>query len=310
MGAAVRLLHFSLMQYLPAGVPRGKFTLFFLASLALFLSAVGSSAVSEPLFHWGLADGANVGTASMADLTIDSGTEGIIAFSEDGLDSTQTILGNTTKSGVAIGNLGSAVDLSKFTITFWVKTPLAQVGYQNILVLLPASENQTESRLLVRYKSSKSDQSNKLEVMVGGQEASGIVAMQEEMTPTPNEEWRFFAISYDGTSTRVNNSEAQGAATSRAENRGASNLQIYQASENSGDILVRQGFNWGKGNDQWSVNYGPLMLGANASIFLANQADFTRGLVGQLKDVRIYNDVLSVDEIENVRSKFGSKPKL
>jgi len=298
------------MQYLSVGRPGEKITLFFLAALALFVSTVGSSAVSKPLFHWGLVDGSNAGTVSMADLTIDSGTEGIVVFSEDGLDSTQTIHGNTNKSGVATGNLGDAVDLSKFTITFWVKMSLAQVGYQNILVLLPASENQTEGRLLVRFKSSKSDQSNKLEVMVGGQEASGIVAMQEEMTPTPNGEWRFFAISYDGTSTRVNNSEAQEAATSKAENRGASNLQIYQASENPEDILVRQGFNWGRGDDQWSVNYGPLMLGANTSIFLANQGDFTRGLVGQLKDVRIYNDVLSVDEIENVRSKFGSKPKL
>lgn len=297
---------FVFAQYPPAGRPGRRLTRFFPAILILVLSAAGSAAAPEPLYHWRLTDGSNAGTASMSNLTIESGTEGIVAFTEDGLDSTQTIPGNTAKSGIATGSLGAAADLSKFTITFWVKTPVAQSGYQNILAILPAneSEREAEDRLLIRFKSNKGDNSNKLEVMVGGPDSSGIVTIQEEMIPSPNGEWRFFAISYDGTSPRVDNSDAQAAATG-SENRGTSNLQIYQASENPGDALARQGFNWGKGGDRWVINHGPVMLGDHATILLGNQADLTRGLVGLLKDVHVYNDVLTAAEIENIRTNPG-----
>ncbi len=238
----------------------------------------------------------------MDDLVIDNAVGGSAFFSEDGLDSSVNVLGDISKSSVTKGSLDDLESLSEFSVTFWVKIPVAQSGFQNILAV--ASSDDPEGGLLIRLNSSKGGNANKIEVLIDAPKASGILALQEEMTPSPNGEWRFFAISYDGTSARVDQSEKQAAATEalQSENRGTSNLQIYQASAAPQDVLLRQGFHWGKKGGQWIENYGALSLGKDVMVFLGNEPHFSRGLVGLLKDVRIYPRVLTMAEIEAIRS--------
>lgn len=282
----------------------------FVAILIGSMTLIHAQSLPDPVYHWTFTDGdggANSGTALISPLTITNNTSGTVAFSDTGLNLTGNIGAQNTpqaQAGYAMGALGSIGTLSQFTLTFWIYTPVAKSGYQSILTIGPSNGDMTgaDDVLFIRYNSSVGSNNNKLEVWVGGSDVTGITTQQSESTPVLNGEWHFIAISYDGTSTRVDNSIVQQNATGTTTNRGTSNLQIYQGSADFDDNLARQGFNWGLGGTNWQTNKGALELGDDSSIFLGSRTDFSRTLSGMLKDVRIYDEVLSVSQINDIRT--------
>lgn len=282
--------------------------------LAIVAILTGSTALiyaqilPDPIFHWELTNGVNSGTSSINPLTITNNTSGTAAFSTNGLNLTGNIGGQDTpqaQAGYALGSLGNVGALSQFTITFWINTPVAKSGYQSILTMGPEDGGMGGSNnvLFLRYNSSVGNNNNKLEVWpVGSSDVSGITQQQTNTTLITNNAWTFVAISYDGTSTRVDNSLVQSNATGTTNNRGTANLQVYQGSDVLTNNILREGYYWGLGSTNWLTNKGSLELGTNPSIFLGSKDDFSRSLSGYLKDVRVYDEVLSASQIGDIRA--------
>ena len=278
--------------------------------IGLALSARADVILPDPDYHWAFTNGANgtnSGNVATSPLTITNNSSGTVAFSNSGLDLTGNIGAQNTpqsKAGYASGALPGLGTLSKVTISFWVNTPVKKSGYQNIMIIGPSNGTLTgtDNVMYMRYDSSVGNDNNKFELFIGGSDTSGITTIQSEMTPSLNGEWHFFAISYDGTSSKVSNSSIQQTATGTLDNRGNANLQIYQGSYDLDDDLLRQGFYWGQGGVNWETNKGAMHFDSDTEIVLGSNIDFSRSLSGMLKDVRIYDDVLTAEQIGAIRA--------
>jgi hypothetical protein len=260
----------------------------------------------DPLYQWNFnsGDGANTGTGSGGTLLANVGPAattppkdwvdgdfdhvGVTGVAGDnsyeGWNSNDSWWGNFYSDAAGIGNV-DLTGLTKFTITMWINRD----GGNNCDVLNIGSTTtpgQTSNpginiRLYGNWD-------NGINVGVNGYGAG----VSDPWGAGYNTEWVFLAFVYDSTAgvwwapdmNTLYGAHANGAALTGG---------------TATSVSVAANLNMHIGD--WGTAPGLPSVGATATAFLGNNGPGTAGFSGQLDDVRIYNSLLTVAEIEAIR---------
>lgn len=274
------------------------------------LGSAGSALAVDPLYQWNFnsGTGANTGTGSGGTLAANvgpaattpakdwvggqfgatgvSGAAGDKAY--EGWNSNDSYWGNFYSDAAGIGNVNMS-GVSQFTITMWINRD----GGNNADILNIGST------------STPGSSSNPgISVGVNGSWDNGIrvgVNGQNGWTGDLwgagyNTDWVFLAISYNGANT-----------TGGAYNNDPTMIGIYGTTGNmaiitgglSSSATVATGI--GLHDGSWWNPAGAAAVGATATAFIGNNGPGSAGFSGQLDDIRIYDGLLSVADIEAVR---------
>lgn len=285
--------------------PRSRFATRVAALLALSLATHVASAATL-LYHYTFDGGVgtNTGTASNGHLSLVNTGSAAVAFSAINGVSGGSLsaragqqYNNSSNSGGAKGTLAGLGTMDAITVTFWVKfDALAlQSGKNGRLFALGASDVAAANSMGLTL-----DGAGKLNLYVNGSDTTNMVNLGPTMAA---ETWYFVALTYDGSSVASNNSTVQFTATDSAS---ALNAQLYIGTQGD-QSLVRTGVKVGQGvghND----SRGSIAFSAIEESWFANRANLQRGLNANLDDIRIYNGVLSIAEL-NAVSGFSSIPE-
>ena len=281
-----------------------------LAFASANLCSMSGTFAATPLYQWNFdsANGANTGTAAGGTLALDVGvTAGPTgypsgSFSGTGVsgsagdhalnasNSYDNYWGGQSYSPITNAAAVSSIDLtgvSQFTITLWVQ----RSGNNNVDLLnigSTATPGQTSSP--------------GISIGLDGNWANGVrVGVNGHTSYTGdlwgsgyNSNWVFLAFAYNG-----NNGAYWGQSAMNALYGGGDNNAAIITGDTSSAASVAQ--NLGLHDGGYWNSAGLPSVGSTATAFLANDGGTTNGFNGQLDDIRIYNSLLSVSDIEAVR---------
>jgi hypothetical protein len=267
------------------------------AALVMFGVLPGAFAV-DPLYQWDFnsADGANTGTGTGGTLTADVGGATTGNFTGTGVSgnvgdsSLSTFSSSDSYWGSGYGNAAavSSLDLStfnQFTITMWVKR---SGGNNADLLNIGSTATPTSGSNPGVSIGLNGSWDNGMRVGVNGYNTwTG-----DFWSAGTDNDWVFLAVAYDGTG---------GIWWDPAM------LALYGADRNlaiiTGDTTTSAGVaaNIPLHIGDWGTAAGVAAVGSTATIFLASNGSGSEGYSGDLDDVRIYNSLLSVSEIDAVR---------
>jgi hypothetical protein len=281
-----------------------------LLSLAFASAIPGSMLVARgatPLYQWNFngADGSNTGAGTGGNLTTNVG-----AGTSSGSFSGSGVTGNAGDQAFSSYNswddywagpigdaaTGSTLDLSglnQFTITMWINRDAGR----------------TPDVLNIGGTTTPGAASNPgISVGLDGSWANGVrfgvngynAWTGDLWSAGYNSGWVFLALVYDGAGGVWWNPDMN---------------TLYGANSNgaviTGDMstaaTVAANLNMHIGD--WSTAPGTPALGATATAFLANDGSSTNGFAGSLDDIRIYNSLLPVSEIEAIRLEALAVPE-
>lgn len=271
-----------------------KYTAVLLAAFTgLQISAVGA----EPLYRYAFGGGSveNTGSAKDGKLEIVNSQHGGVAVSsneaEGFLDLTvgQVYL-KEDPAGVACGNVGDMGTVEGLTVAFWFKPAKAALEKNNnarLLVLGGADAGAPNSVGITISGSAR------LNLYVNGADTTNLINLGSELEP---EVWYFVAFTYDGASPESAGSTLQQGATADANGK---NGQLYFGTADGAvsDIPVKVGLT----PPDYKDTRGSLIFTAGAKIRLGNRADLQRGFNGSIDNVAIFNEVLSQNQVEELR---------
>lgn len=282
-------------------------TVLSLVSSCIVLCGCHAAFGAEPLYQWNFngSDGANTGAGSGGVLTANVGAGAATAsFTQAGPSgevwdhSLHTSNANDNWWGTDIGNAAAVgtVDMSgvtqAFTITMWVKrsggnnADLLNIGN----VTTPGST--TNPGISIGLNGSWD---NGMRIGVNGHDSwCGNL-----WSPGYDDDWCFVAICYDGNGgvwydETMNNLYGQ--------HRNA----VVVTGDTSTPATVATGLPMHIGD--WGTPTGPVSLSSTATAFLANNGGNGTGFSGNLDDVRIYNSLLTVAQIEAIRQSAFAEP--
>lgn len=277
-----------------------------LAAVALLASLSGADAASL-LYQWNFngGNGANTGTASGGSLVANVGTgTSTGSFTSAGVSGTAGDYALSTSntydswwgsfSGDAAGV--GAVDLSsvsvsdQFTITMWFKRTGS--NSPTLLAIGDTSSPTSSSNpgIAITAQPGWSNNGSGVNVSVNGYGTDG--GSGDLWGAGAESDWVFLAVAYDGTGGIWWNPTMNGLF-------GQHRNLFFLTGDASTAASVAEGHALNIGD--WGTSAGGLGLGSTASIFLGNNGPNTAGFSGFMDDVRIYDGLLTVSEIEGVR---------
>jgi hypothetical protein len=230
-----------------------------------------------------------------------------------GSNSVSATVASQGGTGINFTTLNATGTLSQFTVTFWFKvgddysaSVSSTAGYR-LLGLGPSgtTDGPTASGGLgIQLRPGSTSNPLRLDVSSKGNSGTsgGVAAVA---SPT---EWNFVALSFDGLSTLGNNSSAQNTATG-----GASmiNGQLYRGNDQVASTPSRFAIPMTTGGlNAATANDGPYVLGNSAALLLFNRIGTAsdRNFDGFFDDIRIYDTVLNVSEVNAVRLEAIPEP--
>ena len=265
-----------------------------------------SGADGDPLYQWNFngGDGANTGVGAGGTLaanvgaSFSSGSFGAAGVSGNAWDHAfyaynkeDNWWGTTNGNAAAVGNVNLA-GLTQFTITMWVK----RGGANN------------DDLLNIGSTSTPDSTSNPgISIGLNGSWDNGIRVGVNGYNAWPgdlwgagyNSEWVFLAVCYDGSGGVWYDPPMQALYGAQR------NLAIITGGiTTAASIAANVPFHIG----DWGTPPGAPSVGATATAILANGGAGTTGFTGNLDDVRIYNGLLTVAQIEAVRQAAFAEP--
>jgi hypothetical protein len=275
------------------------------------------SASGNLLYQWNFnsADGSNTGTGTGGTLAANvgpaattpakdwvggnfnatgvSGAVGDKAY--EGWNSSDSWWGNFYSDAVGIGNVNMST-ASQFTITMWINRD----GGNNAEILnigstsTPGSSSNPGISLALN-----GNWDNGIRVGINGN--SGWTG--DLWGAGYTSDWVFLAIAYNGANV-----------TGGAYNNDGTMIGIYGTTGNaaiitgglSSSAIVAQGL--GIHDGSWWNPAGAAAVGSTATAFIGNDGPGTAGFSGQLDDIRIYDSLLTVSEIEAIRVQAVPEP--
>jgi hypothetical protein len=284
-------------------------------STLILISASGRS--YGALVYWQNFEGGDgVADAGVGDLgitntgggspgnTFFSTTNGVVGGSYDATNNVTAnnsanfngIASSAATGGTALSALPNSGTLNQFTISFWMKTQtlgtsarggrllaLGQAGTTDILNANSVGFAQIGTGVASVSKIAPYFGTTDLTNALGIGAANNL------------NEWTFVAISYDGASSNGDNSATQLAATGSSING-----QFYRGTDTTSVVRSDLPFVTTVGTPS-SSSLGSISVGTTALLYLANRPALTRAYDGWIDDVRIYDSVLTADDIETVR---------
>jgi hypothetical protein len=296
---------------------RRQTCLSFLVGVGL-LGVVPSTGQAGLLYQWNFdgGTGANTGSGSGGTLALDVGVvSGPSGYASGSFSDTAGVNGNAFRVSNAYDNYYpgasyspitnaaamSNLDLStvnQFTITMWVK----RSGQRNV-DLLNIGTSTTPGQGSNPGISVGLDGTWANGVRVGINGHTGYTG--DLWSAGTDRDWVFLSISYDGTDTyNVYEDPTMNAIYGRDQN-----LAITTGTTtSSASVATGMGLHIG---DYWTPT-GPLSLGSAATMLLGNDGSdtlgATNGFDGLLDDIRIYDGLLTVTQIESIRAEAVPEP--
>jgi hypothetical protein len=274
------------------------------------LGLLPSAMAVDPLYQWNFnsGNGANTGTGAGGTLAANvgsaattppkdwvggqfnaagvSGTAGDKAY--EGWNSNDSWWGNFYSDAAGIGNVNLS-GVSQFTITMWINRD----GGNNADILNIGSSTTPDSSSNPGISLAlNGNWDNGIRFGINGHNSWSGDLWGAGYTS----DWVFLAIAFNGANV-----------AGGTYNNDATMIGIYGTTGNaaiitgglSSSAIVAQGL--GIHDGSWWNPAGAAAVGATATAFLGNNGPGSAGFSGQLDDVRIYDSLLSVSEIEAIR---------
>jgi autotransporter-associated beta strand protein len=288
--------------------PKAALGLVATCSMLCSMSGANGADPSFPLYQWNFnnTDGSNAGTGTAGTLTANVGTgTSTGSFSQTGVSgnawdhSLNTSNGHDHWWGDQKGNAAAVGDLdlstvNQFTITMWIK----RAGANNNDVLnIGATANPVSASNPGISIGLNGTWDNGMRFGVNGYNAW----VGDLWGPGTNSNWVFVAIAYDGTDIEnVFENPTMNALYSQNTNA------AFITGDQVNPVTVAVGAAVHTGN--WSTPAGNVSVGSTATAFLGTDGNTANGFSGNLDDVRIYDGLLTVAEIEAVRQSAFAEP--
>jgi len=283
--------------------PKSKTVLALVATCTMHCGISGAN--GELLYQWNFnrSDGSNTGTGSGGTLTANVGTGATTgSFSQSGVSGNawdhclQTSNAHDNWWGSDIGNSAavSSLNLStlnQFTITMWVKrsggndADLLNIGSTTT----PGSSSNPGISIGLN-----GNWNNGMRVGVNGYNAWTGDLWGDGY----NGNWVFVAIAYNGLNNNLYWDPTMAGLYGSNDNGAIITGDTSTSASLATTMKITTRWDWW--NDP-SATAGVAAVGSTATAFLANDGANANGFSGNLDDVRIYNSLLSVAEIEAVR---------
>jgi hypothetical protein len=283
------------------------------AALALF--GMLPNAFGDLVYQWNFdsADGSNTGTGTGGTLTANVGiTAGPTGYPA-GTFTAAGVSGNAVDSAfnapnaydnywsgesyspianaAGVGNIDLS-GLDQFTITMWVK----RSGQRNV-DLLNIGSTTTPGATSNPGISIGLDGNWANGVRVG---VNGYTSYTGDLWSTGTDsDWCFLAFAYDGYG-QVWYDPTMSALYGADRNGAVITGDLTTSASVAANLPMHIG--------DWGTAPGLPSVGSTATIFLANNASSTAGFDGQLDDIRIYNSLLTVAQIEAIRIQAVPEP--
>lgn len=270
-----------------------------LAFASAILICMSGAFGATPLYQWNFnTNGSNTGTGTGGTLTANVGAGATTgSFGAPGVSGAAGDYSLGTNNaydhwwGTDVGDAAGAgtLDLStvnQFTITLWVKR---SGGNASSLLNIGSSSTPGTSSNPGISLGVQGNWSNGVDLRVNGYSAGSGDLWGAGYTSN----WVFLAVAYDGTAGNIWWNPVMNG--------------LYGTNNNAaiitGDMGTGASFAQGMAMHigDWGTSPGIPAVGATATAFLANDGLSATGFSGNLDDVRIYNSLLSVSEIEAVR---------
>ncbi len=290
-----------------------------IAACAMLGSAAGALAAA-PLYQWNFdsSDGANTGTGSGGSLALDvgvvTGANGFAAGSFNGTgvsgdagdkafdaqNAYDNYYENNNYSPITNAAGVGNIDLSgvtQFTITLWIKRD----GGRNV-DLLNIGNTTTPGQTANPGISIGLDGTWANGVRVG---VNGFTSYTGDLWSTGTDnDWVFMAFAYDGTSNNLYFNPTMSDLYGGAANAAIITGEVGTAAAVGANPIVHTG--------DYNTAVGTAAISSTATLFLANDGGNTLGTTngynGGLDDIRIYNGLLTVPEIEIIRLEALGSP--
>ena len=288
--------------------PRRSKSILGLAAACAVLACSTAAHAVNPLVQWNFnsGDGANTGTIASGSLTLNAGTGAttgsIVSDSPSGAVGDSSLhtsnandnwWGSDVGNAAAVGNL-DLTTVNQFTITMWIKrsggnnATLLDIGS----TLIPDGSSNPGISIGLN-----GNWDNGIRFGVNGHNAwTGDL-----WNSGYDSEWVFLAIAYDGTDTYNvwDNSTMNGLYGQNA------NVAVITGGTST-SASVATGINLHTGD--WWTPVGNVSLGSSSTAYLGNDGSNASGFSGNLDDVRIYDSLLTVPQIDAVRAEALAAP--
>jgi hypothetical protein len=193
---------------------------------------------------------------------------------------------------------GTAGDMNKITVTVWYKSTTVPGAntFGRIWGIGPSAGTTTDitspETFGIDFQNSSSRR--RPEVASNGLVHTATAGIGNQVAQN---EWAFFALTFDGTSALGNDSTVQSTATGGLS---TINGQVYSGSNTASVTRFELPMTTVRG-DATASNVGIFEFTDTGKIFLANRTTTGRGFIGFIDDFRIYDYVLTPLQVENVR---------
>ena len=265
------------------------------AALAMF--GVLPNAFGDLLYQWDFDNaGANTGTGSGGTLTANVGGATTGNFSGTGVSgnagdgSLSTFSSSDSYWGSGYGNAAAVgnVDLStfnQFTITMWVKR---SGGNNADLINIGSATAPTSGSNPGVSLGLNGTWDNGIRIGVNGYNQW----IGDLWNPGTDNEWVFLAFAYDGNGGIWYDPTMNGL---YGQNRNGAIITggLTTSASVAANLAVQIG--------DWNTSAGVVAAGSTATVYLAGDGSGSQGYSGNLDDVRIYNNLLTVSQIDAVR---------
>ena len=292
-----------------------------------FFAALCGPANCALIYRQNFDGGDGVADAGVGDLGITNtagGAPGNTFFSSSNgilggsYDATSNVSGNNSVNfngiastaatgGTALSALPNSGTLNQFTISFWIKTQTFATNNRAGRLLTLGAAGVTDSGsansfgvVQIAGSGAPAGTEAKFSPTFGTTDLTGSVGIGPANVLN---EWTFVAVSYDGTSSNGDNSAIQNAATGSSING-----QFYRGTDTTSVVRTDMPFVTTIGTPS-SSSLGARSVGTNAILFLGNRPNLTRSFDGWIDDVRIYDSVLTAEDIESLRLQGGGVPE-
>ena len=275
-----------------------------------------AQAAPIPLYEWNFDGATGVPTVSAGGgtLSLKNSTNGLSTFNGVGVtgnafdqayDGYNGVNQYNTANPAGIAETGSANvavgmgTLSQLTVTFWMKA--------NSAWPMPSQNGSTiNARLVMAGPTVGYDQGaggfeltlNSSDKLQKGGNGNNPISANAFSTFLPangmsTSDWVFVAFAYDSDASVFFDAAIRAATGNAVSN----NAYVYVGSKAAAPVLFDSNGVLAAGN----VSPGPVALGSSAFVLLGNRDSLSRDFTGMIDDVRVYNSVLSVSDLDAVR---------
>jgi hypothetical protein len=274
-----------------------------LLAIAMLAAGFGAAVHAQtPLYQWSFNGVSGTGVPSITAGGGTLSTLGSGSFTGAGPSGAATDFAyngtGTSDGATSAADISGLGTLNQMTVTFWIRSSVAYT-----------SQGNSSARLLMLGNSTSYDESNPGSAPGFSLALAGSTGLQYNInkgvqpsqgsvfTPYAANQWVFVVVEYDGTAGGAYYSGAMGTALGNS-SRNMAIMTGTDAASIGAPTMVPMTIS------DYSTSPGPITNTATMCLLVGNRnnGSVNRGFMGRIDDIRIYNSLLTSNQLETVRT--------